>query len=127
MSLLMARQALDGQKRLASLAGRPVLKRPLESVYNLQSHVESLGARLAREEDRLADKRSRELARLSSLLESLSPEKTIERGYAIAADLDGKPIVSVEGLKEQDLFDVSFLDGVARARAISSRKVRFSS
>ncbi len=48
-------------------------------------------------------------------LDALSPLKTMERGFAVASK-DKKILQSVSTLKKDDLIDISFADGVAKAQ-----------
>jgi exodeoxyribonuclease VII large subunit len=120
MSLHLRRHAQEGRNRLKGLSNRPVLRRPLEGVYNKQGYVASLGTRLSREAERLVSNKSKELSRLSGLLESMSHERTLERGFAMAADKDGNPVMSASQVAPGDIISVLMKDGTITAQALSS-------
>jgi exodeoxyribonuclease VII large subunit len=62
----------------------------------------------------LESKRAR-WAQMTSVLDSLSPLKVVERGYSITFK-DKKPVKSVEQLKQGDLLEITFSKGKASAR-----------
>jgi len=53
------------------------------------------------------------LASLSAQLELLNPQRTLERGYAIVTDADGKVVRSPEQLHPQDTITLRLAEGVA--------------
>lgn len=61
-----------------------------------------------------------ERGRLGSLLErleALSPQGTLERGYTIALDAQGKLVSSVEGVSPGDQMELVLSDGRVDTRA----------
>lgn len=52
-----------------------------------------------------------------SKLETLSPLKTLKRGYSLV-ELDGKIIKSVKDIKENDKIEIKFIDGTREAKII---------
>jgi exodeoxyribonuclease VII large subunit len=120
MDLMMKRRSQEGMRQLKGLASRPVLRRPLEDIYNKQGYVADLGAKLAKEAGSLAERKSGEHRRLSGLLVSMSPSRTMERGYAIITDSKGQPVMSIKGVKSYDKLDVLLSDGKVVAQALST-------
>ncbi|MDR1638241.1 MAG: exodeoxyribonuclease VII large subunit [Clostridiales bacterium] len=118
MSFLLKRRSEEGRSRLRGLTNRPVLKRPLEGIYNQQGYVASLGSRLSREAERLAAGKAQQLSRLAGLLESMSYQRTIERGFAMASTPDGKPLVSASAIGAGDVFSVVMRDGEIKSQAL---------
>ncbi len=45
------------------------------------------------------------------LLNALSPEKLLKRGFALITDKSGNSIYSVKNVKEKDKLSVQFFDG----------------
>lgn len=68
----------------------------------------------------LTDRR-RKLEHLSSLLESLSFERVLDRGFALVTDAKGHAVTSVATLKEKDSIHLRFKDGETKA-VISGKK-----
>lgn len=54
---------------------------------------------------------------LISKLDTLSPLKTLTRGYTIAS-FNGKSIKSVKDVKKDDIIDLRFIDGNIKTKAI---------
>lgn len=54
-------------------------------------------------------------AKIITKLDTLSPLKTLSRGYLIA-ELDGKMINSVKDIKKDDIIDIHFKDGSTKAK-----------
>ena len=52
-----------------------------------------------------------------SKLDTLSPLKTLTRGYTIAT-LNGKSVKSIKEVKKDDLIDLRFTDGIVKTKAI---------
>ena len=50
-------------------------------------------------------------------LDTLSPLKTLTRGYAIAS-FEGKNIKSIKNVKKDDIIDLRFIDGNIKTKAI---------
>ena len=55
-------------------------------------------------------------------LTGLSPEKVMERGFAFLADEDGKPVASVEDVKEGDRMVARVIDGTIDTRIIGTQQ-----
>ena len=57
-------------------------------------------------------------ARVITKLDTLSPLKTLARGYSIVADENEKVITSVKELKSGDIINLRFKDGDKKAKAL---------
>ena len=55
------------------------------------------------------------LSKSAAGLDALSPLKTLARGYTVAS-VEGKTVGSVKELKSEDILDIRFFDGVAKAQ-----------
>ena len=56
-----------------------------------------------------------EAAKVITKLDTLSPLKTLSRGYSIT-ELEGKIVNSVNEIKQGDIIDIHFKDGNAKAK-----------
>ena len=69
--------------------------------------------------------RERALSQTSALLKSYSYERVLERGFALVADADGKPVTSAKALQPGDQVALRFSEGVARAAITGTREGKF--
>jgi exodeoxyribonuclease VII large subunit len=65
--------------------------------------------------DRLHREAAGRLARASDLLNSLSYERTLERGFAIVQDSSGAPVTSVHAARPGSDVSIRFHDGAVGA------------
>lgn len=93
------------------------LPSPAQTVLRLGQEVEMLRTRLQAYWARTLEHRRSEWARLSSLLDSLSPLKTVERGYSITRKGD-ELIKSADQLKKGDRIQITFAKGKTEAEII---------
>ena len=78
------REALQAaQATLAALGRRPVLRRPLDRIYNFSRQLDDLNAASTRATRRQLQSLSQRLQGLASRLESLSPLAVLKRGYSV--------------------------------------------
>jgi exodeoxyribonuclease VII large subunit len=91
------------------------LASPRETILRLGQEIEMMRTRMQAYVVRsLENKRSR-WAQLSSVLDSLSPLKVVERGYSITYK-DKIPVKSVAQISKGDLLEITFAKGKASAR-----------
>lgn len=64
----------------------------------------------------LAERRAEALAAHAARLSALDPERTLERGYALALGDDGEPLSTLDALRQTGRFTLRVSDGVAPAR-----------
>jgi exodeoxyribonuclease VII large subunit len=110
----LKQRAASLRQRLDSLASRPALARPLDTLHNLSRQVDELTARLhASAALGLGDKRSR-LALATGKLETLSPLGVLARGYSVTFDADsGKVVTSAKQLRVGQRIESRFAEGSA--------------
>ena len=66
--------------------------------------------------------RERALSQTSALLDSYSYERILERGFALVADAEGKPVTSAKALQPGDQVALRFAEGAARAAITGTRE-----
>lgn len=98
------------------LASNKVFTNPVEVIISGRAQTVDLLA------DRMASALRQTLANLklrlgksAAGLDALSPLKTLARGYAVPS-IEGKTVGSVKELKCDDILDIRFFDGVAKAQ-----------
>lgn len=89
-----------------------------------RAEVERLASHLGPALERRASEQRAVLERLEGKLESLSPLKVLDRGYALVLDDAGKPVQSVSGRSPGDSLEVRLADGSLRTRveSVASRE-----
>jgi len=90
LDLAIRRFLTDRSARIAETAAR--LKHPRERIEEATRQLDREAARLAPALARTVERASDRLARLSQVLDSLSPFKVLERGYAVVQDSGGHPV-----------------------------------
>lgn len=75
------------------------------------SQLESVGTRLAPAYDRKLTDLSARLEASGRMLESLSYERVLDRGFALVEDSEGKPVSKATGLTVGDHLNLRFADG----------------
>jgi len=103
------------RERLGFLAKRCSLKSYLEEVYNYQILLEKLMKNISREMNHKLQVSRERLRSQAVLIESFSPMKVLERGYALVYQ-DGIVRKTAAGLKAGDELTVKFRDGDVAAR-----------
>ena len=71
---------------------------------------------LERATDRLQERRLETLARLTAALDAHDPQRTLDRGFALALGPDGEPLASAAAIRDAREFDLRMADGVVPAR-----------
>ena len=106
----------ERQTRIAAL----VLPRKLDAARALVARslaaLRRDGAALERAGADGAGRRAQTLARLTAALDARDPQRTLERGYAVALGPDGEPLSSAAALRAAGDFDLRMSDGTVPAR-----------
>ena len=105
---------LRGMRRRLS---RALTKRVDGAKADIQWHASALRNRLTH----LMERRRGRVAELSGRLHALSPLATLERGYAVARDPDGKALTSAKQFSKDLPFNVVLRDGIVGARVTDVR------
>lgn len=115
------RRRITGERqRIDMLRSRPVLARP-------QTMVETRREQIVRLEQRARIRLSHRLERchdgithLQGQLRALSPQQTLERGYAVVRQVDGTVITDVAEVEVEDLLRVTVARGDFAVRPVST-------
>ncbi|NNC22743.1 exodeoxyribonuclease VII large subunit [Salinisphaera sp. USBA-960] len=113
---VVRRRLDDADQRLQSIAARHRRATPQPVVNRWQSRVADLRRRLIETQRRQITGNAQQLAGLSRSLDSLSPLRTLERGYAIARDETGAIVRHAENLRIGDRVDLALAHGRLRCR-----------
>ena len=73
---------------------------------------------MERATDRLAERRLETLARLTAALNAHDPQRTLDRGYALAIGPDGEPLADTEAVRAAGAFDLRMADATLPARVL---------
>lgn len=107
----VARRLSRERERLEGLAARPALRRPRDLLDVRQQRLDELARRLATSGRHMMEVEGARLDALLERLEALSPRATLERGYSIALDSEGRPVSSVGRVGEGDPMELVLSDG----------------
>ncbi|MFO7815574.1 MAG: exodeoxyribonuclease VII large subunit [Halanaerobiales bacterium] len=99
----LSRRLLHNQKaslksskdRLNSIARRRVFKKPAELFIDRMQRLDEFSRELKWNIEKVLDKNKEQFKVLNSKLETLSPLKTIKRGYSISSDQEGNPVTDI--------------------------------
>jgi len=116
LDLAIRRFLTDRSARIAETAAR--LKHPRERIEEATRQLDREAARLAPALARTVERASDRLARLSQVLDSLSPFKVLERGYAVVQDAAGHAVAPAAITPGMALM-LRFADAIVDARAES--------
>ena len=102
--LILAQNNLLQRRRseLALLESRLAANSPLPRIRQLGLDIERLGQRLSAAMQLQLSQASERLSHLAQLLDSLSPLSTLQRGYAIITDRDGKVLTDASAVSVGD-------------------------
>lgn len=101
----------------ARISTRALLQRLVDATRLLGTH----GERLRNTEQKILADRSNKLQNLSSLLESLSFERVLERGYSVVYDAKGNIVSNAATLAKGDAIQVRVKDGSIDADVTSTK------
>ncbi len=91
---------------------------PLQNINEKSLIVESLNQRIYLNITQKINTKRNEAIKVISKLDTLSPLKTLTRGYSIVSDENGENIKSAKSLKKDDKINIKFYDGKHRAQII---------
>jgi exodeoxyribonuclease VII large subunit len=76
---------------------------------------------LERATERLSERRLEKLATLTAALNAHDPQRTLERGYALALGVDGEPLANAEAVRAAHEFDLRMADATLPAQLRGAR------
>lgn len=96
-----AKAAVDRKRqRVEALRRELEAREPRRVLQGFAQSLDYAGERLEAAVQRGLEKRRQRVAALADLIESLGPEATVRRGFAVVTDSAGRPVTSVTGLQE---------------------------
>lgn len=105
------RRLSEANARLCSAAERHRRTNPKQTIHRASHRVAELNHRLINAQRREITAHSRQIANLSRALDSLSPLRTLERGYAVARDETGSVIRDADSIRIGAQVDVQLAHG----------------
>ena len=103
--------------KIAGLLQRPVMKDPLIMVTTREDALNVVVRRSWRSMDALVVRATMEIEQIAARVRTLSPQATLDRGYAVVQRADGSIARSPKDLKRGDALKLRLADGVAMATA----------
>jgi exodeoxyribonuclease VII large subunit len=116
----MERRLAHERSRLTHLRSRPVMADPGAFARAQREVVESLRDRSRRRVEALLDRARDRTLHLERQLRLLSPQATLDRGYAIVQQVDGAVVRDPEVLAGEELLRVRVAAGDFAARTVGS-------
>jgi exodeoxyribonuclease VII large subunit len=103
------------QRRIATIVLERARRRGLERAEGARARERQRGAAIGRSAQRSLERRREALRRAAVTLRAHDPERTLERGYALAESTEGEPVTSAEGAVAAGAVRLRFADGRVRA------------
>lgn len=94
LASIVASKIRELESRLHGLARRPVIEQPERMLDSSIQRLDEIDYRLTESLDRQLEKREFEFAKIASQLETISPLKTLARGYSLTMDAQKGAILS---------------------------------
>ena len=102
--------------KLEELKKRRVLQTPMAYVDSKRAEFDYVKDRFIAAADRSNSAKRRDFVRLAASLDAMSPLKVLGRGYAIAADIRGELVRSIDDVKPDDKLRLCVNDGIIKCR-----------
>jgi exodeoxyribonuclease VII large subunit len=99
------------QRRIAAIVLERARRRAGERAERAAAAERGRGAALERSAERALRRRRETLAQALVTLRAHDPERTLERGYALAETADGEPLTSAAAAAAAERFSLRFSDG----------------
>jgi exodeoxyribonuclease VII large subunit len=119
--LVYSAQQVCGVERasLQDAARRLELQSPLWRVRNGRQRMDELQARLTTTRAHKLELLRSNLINLQKRLVNLSPQATLQRGYAIIKTADGELVKSVRQVRREDVLDIRVSDGAILSKVLT--------
>ena len=102
--------------KLEELKKRRVLQTPMAYVDSKRAEFDYVKDKFIASADRSNSAKRQDFVRLAASLDAMSPLKVLGRGYAIAADIRGELIRSIDDVKPDDKLRLCVNDGIIKCR-----------
>lgn len=102
--------------KLEELKKRRVLQTPMAYVDSKRAELDYVKDKFIAAADRSNSAKRRDFVRLAASLDAMSPLKVLGRGYAIAADIRGELVRSIDDVKPDDKLRLCVNDGIIKCR-----------
>ena len=102
--------------KLEELKKRRVLQTPMAYVDSKRAEFDYVKDKFIAAADRSNSEKRRDFVRLAASLDAMSPLKVLGRGYAIAADIRGELVRSIDDVKPDDKLRLCVNDGIIKCR-----------
>lgn len=109
------------RERWTTLNARQRRCAPTALIAQLQKRLDQASRYLVHGGQQQIEKRQQRLARLAELLDTVSPLKTVQRGYSLTLDGEGKILRNADQLQPGDALTVKLAQGEIAARVEKSR------
>ena len=93
-----------------------MLQTPMAYVDSKRAELDYVKDKFIAAADRSNSAKRRDFVRLAASLDAMSPLKVIGRGYAIAADIRGELVRSIDDVKPDDKLRLCVNDGIIKCR-----------
>jgi exodeoxyribonuclease VII large subunit len=103
--------------RIRQLASRPVMASPLAYLERHENDLVNLSYRGSTLVSALVQQTADRLHGIRGALRTLSPQNTLDRGYAIVRDADGRVVNTTAGVTSGDVLSLRVTDGDINATA----------
>ena len=115
-------QKLDREHQgLAAMRSRPCLANPHTMIDTRQTDIDQQVTRMRRALSILLEHSDRDNTHLRSQLRALSPQATLDRGYAIAQTVDGAVVRSADDIASGDAVTVRLARGLLTAQVTDTQ------
>jgi exodeoxyribonuclease VII large subunit len=103
------------QRRIATVVLRRARQRAVERAAAGRAAERRRGAAIERSAERALQRRRQALERIALTLRAHDPERTLERGYALAENAEGDPVTTASAAAAAGAVRLRFADGRVRA------------
>ena len=110
--------------KLEELKKRRVLQTPMAYVDSKRAELDYVKDKFIAAADRSNSEKRRDFVRLAASLDAMSPLKVLGRGYAIAADIRGELVRSIDDVKPDDKLRLCVNDGIIKCRVEESEAIK---
>jgi len=108
--------------KIAGLMQRPVMREPMIMVTSREEIIKGIRIRGWRSMDSAISHAKSEIKQIAARVRTLSPQATLDRGYAVVQKPDGSIVRAAKDLAKGDGLELRLTDGVALATATGESK-----